>query len=657
MRRTLFYRKTGYILVLLLIILCCTQTGSPVHARSHTPILAFYYTHYNLGNWSYDWMSDIPAPVYSSGDGEAINRHIEQAHTTGIDAFICNWRGPDDQTDGRCNSLRRRIEQSTYDLKMAYMPDLSRDSDPDMLEPEGLAKALHQIEDVYHQESYLRIQGKPVLIFTNPHYFGEPEDWRRFRNQVDLNRTQYWIVGTSFPSLQDNIFDYLVGFDAVFPLDISKDNSPANALSAYAYRLQRYNQTHQTNAPFIATVMPGFDDRRINPSGSFQDRNNGLYYQNSWQAVKQYNPTAIIINSFNNFHNGTHIEPSEVYGDAYIGLTRDVIQQFRANQPLTPQNVRYFPETGHYIRGAFRTFWEQNGGIERFGLPITEEFIRKSDNKIVQYFERVRFELRVVNNQPVVDMGLMGVEYAELYESEFLPSEPFQSTPNRVYFPQTGHSMGGLFKYYWETQGGLSYFGYPISEEITVKLEGGVQRQVQYFERARMELHGSTILLGRLGVDLAPCELLPAWTDNAPPDSPITEYDETPCAEVIYDSPQDARKESERVDLPASSDQSADLGQGLDPVARGRVYPQVVQPNTVQGFEAWDYMPGEQVSMWFNLPDGSTRSLPYVATADAKGYVLIGIQTERTDLEGQWSLVGQGLTSGRVVVAPFELRW
>ena len=51
-------------------------------------------------------------------------------------------------------------------------------------------------------------------------------------------------------------------------------------------------------------------------------------------------------------------------------------------------DARYFGETSHYLRGAFRYFWDSHGGLANFGFPITEEYIRKSDGRIVQYFER-----------------------------------------------------------------------------------------------------------------------------------------------------------------------------------------------------------------------------------------------------------------------------
>lgn len=51
------------------------------------------------------------------------------------------------------------------------------------------------------------------------------------------------------------------------------------------------------------------------------------------------------------------------------------------------------------------------------------------------------------------------------------------------YFDATGHGIGGGFRGFWEANGGLAIFGYPLSEEFTDAR--GVT--VQWFERARFE--------------------------------------------------------------------------------------------------------------------------------------------------------------------------
>ena len=85
------------------------------------------------------------------------------------------------------------------------------------------------------------------------------------------------------------------------------------------------------------------------------------------------------------------------------------------------------------------------------------------------------------------------------------------SDPSFRYFVETGQAVGGPFLDYWDTQGGLSSYGYPITDEIR---ENGYT--VQYFERARFEYHPENagtpyaVLLGRLGVQLTSTRDFPA---------------------------------------------------------------------------------------------------------------------------------------------------
>jgi hypothetical protein len=69
------------------------------------------------------------------------------------------------------------------------------------------------------------------------------------------------------------------------------------------------------------------------------------------------------------------------------------------------------------------------------------------------------------------------------------------------YFPETGQTVSGRFLEYWQSNGGLPVFGYPIGAQAQ---ENG--RTVQYFERQRFELHPENarpydVLLGRLGAE------------------------------------------------------------------------------------------------------------------------------------------------------------
>ncbi len=73
-------------------------------------------------------------------------------------------------------------------------------------------------------------------------------------------------------------------------------------------------------------------------------------------------------------------------------------------------------------------------------------------------------------------------------------------------FVETGYCIDGRIAEFWNKQGGLSVFGFPIGPAETITVDGKQVTQ-QNFERQRIEYHASNakpydILLGRLGADV-----------------------------------------------------------------------------------------------------------------------------------------------------------
>ncbi len=194
----------------------------------------------------------------------------------------------------------------------------------------------------------------------------------------------------------------------------------------------------------------------------------------------------------------------------------------------------YYPQTGHTLSNVFKRYWDKYGGLAQFGYPWTEEFQESSPsepgkNFTVQYFERNRFEYHpeYAGTQYEVLLGLLGRQVTAGRESEL----PFQritpgpipaSSPGSLlsiktllnavdtskfnYYPETGHTLSGPFKTYWEKNGGLAMFGYPISQEFQeLNPADGKTYTVQYFERNRFEYHPEfagtkfEVLMGLLG--------------------------------------------------------------------------------------------------------------------------------------------------------------
>lgn len=157
-------------------------------------------------------------------------------------------------------------------------------------------------------------------------------------------------------------------------------------------------------------------------------------------------------------------------------------------EPITPAPyTRYFTETRHYLGGEFLDYYNANPmSGELFGLPISEEFPQQFMNGAifyVQYFERARMEWHAeLPEGKRVQLGSLSREV--LGNKTFERAAPTEDSANVDYFPETGQVVANGFLKYWQANGGLAAFGYPISGEVA---EDGVV--VQWFERARFEFH------------------------------------------------------------------------------------------------------------------------------------------------------------------------
>ena len=159
-----------------------------------------------------------------------------------------------------------------------------------------------------------------------------------------------------------------------------------------------------------------------------------------------------------------------------------------------PGGIRYFKDTGHNVSGLFLQNYYDTGGLAVNGLALTEEF-KDKDGLTVQVFERAIFELhqppQTADNaqpQPYVEHKLLGSILTA--GRDFGRIENGVTNDETKYFPQTAHTLSHGFRAYWQNNGGLAAFGYPLSEEFAEKNPAdGQTYTVQYFERSRFEYH------------------------------------------------------------------------------------------------------------------------------------------------------------------------
>jgi glucose/arabinose dehydrogenase len=196
---------------------------------------------------------------------------------------------------------------------------------------------------------------------------------------------------------------------------------------------------------------------------------------------------------------------------------------FLARPAAAQSGDRCFTETDQCVGGRFLSYWNGNGGLPVFGLPIGEQRMERSPEGAfsTQWFERERFEAHPENHAPYdVLLGRLGDEQLRRQGRDWNTFPKGQSQPGCQFFDTTGHTVCEPFLGYWrmhglefDGRGGNSYaeslalFGLPLSEPQTETNSSGDNVLTQWFERARFESHPNNpdpykVLLGRLGAEV-----------------------------------------------------------------------------------------------------------------------------------------------------------
>ena len=339
---------------------------------------------------------------------------------------------------------------------------------PGPIRVDALVRAGHPIEHVE-----LTIDGQPVLPAVTPH--GD-RSWEVSYETV-FPRGQHQAAVTVIDdtgAVQRHTWSFASAGPRVAPTIVF--SGPPAGLS-YAAGTLRLHAEIASDTPLKTTLLTiNGDPVSVQPVPSSTSSGDQLAYSVSLQH--DFKPGAYVVQ---------------------LKVTDGLKQKAQDEWALTvvPDNSQatawYYPETDSYLYGAFKTFWQEHGGQKIFGNPVNDQFTA-ANGVVSQYFTNARFELQKDGS---VGLGLLGREAFH----QTVPRVDNPNKPDITYFDATGHTLRGAFKTFWEQNGGLPIFGYPISEVVD---EDGTK--VQYFERARFEYHPDNpdpykILLGRLGAD------------------------------------------------------------------------------------------------------------------------------------------------------------
>ncbi|MBD3173457.1 hypothetical protein GF326_13425 [Candidatus Bathyarchaeota archaeon] len=317
------------------------QINNPLY-QTEKEVLAVYYPWYgkpdeeNLGRyWGYVNDTSIQESTnypllgaYDSTNTSVINKHIEMARSSGITCFTVSWWGVNTYED----KVFKKLLNNTKDFKTCVYYETYRTPTP-LLEEQVITELQYIIKNYSSHPNYFRYNGKPVVIVFSAEGQNRDDDfWLKIRSRVNA----CFLIGDfRSPELLD-VFD---GVHIYNELDLQKHKHLTSWTSSQNRRLV-YDSIPMFNLKSrdcfiicdslltLGTVTPGYDDTKIRANGTRISRNGNETYRNYWATIHEYPLDWVLITSWNEWHEGTEIEPNREKGYNALYETRKQVEKF-----------------------------------------------------------------------------------------------------------------------------------------------------------------------------------------------------------------------------------------------------------------------------------------------------------------------------------------
>jgi hypothetical protein len=293
-------RRAAFIAAMAALAWAGIAGGAPTPTDRPTPQVAiFYYAWYGTpasdGAWEHWGQGGNEPPraigsnfypargPYSSGRPAVVRAQMREIAGTGIDTVIVSWWGPGSVEDGRLPFVIAAAQAAGLHVALHVEPWVGRT-------PQGVADALRGFAALGIRDAY---------VYDSA---ASPDaDWHSALASLSGVR-----VFANTPLAGKALKG---GFQGIYTYDVLVYDG-----SSFGRMCENARQVGLLCAP---SVGPGFDARRATGDPRVRERNDGRWYDHMWQAAVRASPDLVTITSYNEWHEGTQIEPARASNGLY----------------------------------------------------------------------------------------------------------------------------------------------------------------------------------------------------------------------------------------------------------------------------------------------------------------------------------------------------
>ena len=377
-------------------------------------VLAFYYPWYGSKEFHKRWVhwdrvdtqtNDIASSThypllgaYDSYDTKIIDNHFEMAKGCGIDGMIASWWGVKDYTDKPMPLILDRAKLKGLEVTVYFEAVRGKTTEQKV---KNTVKDLSYVVDSYGSHpAFLKVDGKPV-IFIYGRAMGQAtlSEWSQIIAEMNKKYPKgVALIADGFGGDVAKVFDGMHIYNAV-GLAAGKKPEDIDAATRSVFG-GWVSLSRKESRICCVDIIPGYDDTKIRKPGLKAERLDGQTYNIMWKNAIASDPDWILITTWNEWHEGSEIEPSVEFGDAYIKITAEYAPAFKQKpyaevKPGTAAKLLHPPI---FLSVAKRNVQNKFKGVKVGLLPDLQ-------SKILQWLVKAELDFRELEWQDLLDAG------------------------------------------------------------------------------------------------------------------------------------------------------------------------------------------------------------------------------------------------------------